>query len=476
MKKIDITGWKDVFYFSFTQTLKSKSYKALVIIMCILSAAIMPIMYIISDNGDTTNVENVNYSDVVEDGNDTNDTNTDEVERIKLKMDTLYLNYDESDSDAAGVVESLSDMYDCSFEYADSEKTKEIRETINSNNKIALIIIDSSKGYYTIETVTSWDFDEIQVDVDTVSSYMSSMLSEIQMNRVFSQEEIEKSQKSVVGHFANESVDDSDGEINMFKYMFQLGIILVLIFMMSFSGESIATSIVTEKSGRLVEYLMTTIRPMALIVGKVLAVFTTVVIQFAAMILCAVLSGVIADGVFGIPVADSFIESVKMMTENGMFANVNPVTVIFAILTVVGGYMFFAFLAGLAGATVSKLEEMAEGIMLFTLVLLVGAYMGMALSMTQLFSGSAAEPGTFEMICYMLPISSMFAIPQNILFGDVSMGIALISMIIQYVSVALLLLLTSKVYDYMLFYNGATLKLKDIIHIARYGQRKGENK
>jgi len=77
------------------------------------------------------------------------------------------------------------------------------------------------------------------------------------------------------------------------------------------------------------------------------------------------------------------------------------------------------------------------------------------------------------MITYMLPISSPFSVPQNLLTGYIGYGHALISLVILYAVVFLMLVLSSKVYEYMLFYNGATLKVKDIIQIARYGKVKG---
>ena len=65
----------------------------------------------------------------------------------------------------------------------------------------------------------------------------------------------------------------------MEEYMVLLMGIMIVTMIVSLSGGSIATSIVTEKTTRVVEYLMINVRPMALIVGKILASLVMVFVQ-----------------------------------------------------------------------------------------------------------------------------------------------------------------------------------------------------
>ena len=54
-------------------------------------------------------------------------------------------------------------------------------------------------------------------------------------------------------------------------YWLVYGIAMVILFMLAFGGERIAMSIIVEKSSKIMEYLMTSVKPMAVVVGKVLA-------------------------------------------------------------------------------------------------------------------------------------------------------------------------------------------------------------
>lgn len=97
-----------------------------------------------------------------------------------------------------------------------------------------------------------------------------------------------------------EITPEEDGEgISMAEYYVLLAGIVVVVMIVNLSGGQIAMSIVTEKSTKVVEYLMINVRPMALIVGKILAALITVVIQFAAFGVSYLLSGAISRLIFG---------------------------------------------------------------------------------------------------------------------------------------------------------------------------------
>lgn len=99
-----------------------------------------------------------------------------------------------------------------------------------------------------------------------------------------------------------EITPEEDGEgISMSEYYVLLAGIVIVLMIVNMGGGQIALSIVTEKSTKVVEYLMINVRPMALIVGKILAALTTVLIQFAACGVSYLLSREIAKLIFELP-------------------------------------------------------------------------------------------------------------------------------------------------------------------------------
>ena len=57
--------------------------------------------------------------------------------------------------------------------------------------------------------------------------------------------------------------------------------------------------------------------------------------------------------------------------------------------------------------------------------------------------------------------------------GEVSILTGVIILLIQLITLALLALFVAKVFETLILYNGAKLKLKDLIGFARTGKQKG---
>ena len=121
-------------------------------------------------------------------------------------------------------------------------------------------------------------------------------------------------------------------------------------------------------------------------------------------------------------------------------------------------------LAGLAGASVSKIDELAEGLKLYNMVMILGSYLGIGMCIVLMMGG---DNQLFVNICSILPVSAPFVVPASILLGKIPMSIAVISMILLLLLTAVLFSFTAKVYESMIFYNGSVLKLKDILQIAK---------
>ena len=77
---------------------------------------------------------------------------------------------------------------------------------------------------------------------------------------------------------------------------------LLLLLMLILYGETISKSVSTEKTSRLVETLLTSVHPYAMITGKVLAITTMALLQFVSWILSGVtglfVGNVIAQAVY----------------------------------------------------------------------------------------------------------------------------------------------------------------------------------
>ena len=83
---------------------------------------------------------------------------------------------------------------------------------------------------------------------------------------------------------AGEELTDESSAISFSEYWFVYGILFFVLMATVLTGTQVATSIVTEKSNRVVEYLLISVKPLALMIGKVLAMMTAALIQMISMV------------------------------------------------------------------------------------------------------------------------------------------------------------------------------------------------
>lgn len=269
---------------------------------------------------------------------------------------------------------------------------------------------------------------------------------------------------------------DEDGnpvsglDFNNSEYWTSYSLIIIIIFIIAISAEGIAVSVLTEKSSKIVEYLMMSIKPMALIVGKTLAMLCSVLIQFGAliagMLLSCFLNGFLQEQTLAfVPAA-----SLKQFLSLDIFKTVNPFVILIMFLIVGAGLIFYCTLAGVAGASVSRMEEIGEALKLYNIIMVIGAYFGLGIAI----SSSAGGISVINYIAYLLPLSSPFIVPVHLVLGKIPVYVALISLGILILFIVLALYAASRIYTNMLFYNGKPMKLKDMIQFIKNSGKEAE--
>ncbi len=450
MRKSDYIGWKDVFRFSLVQGMKQKAYYGFLIVACVVIILSMPVVSLIQ-SGDK---EEICISEV------TKLTVYDETE---LEID--YSKALEGDAYAGvTIVTEPSQTYDA--------YVKALEESKDSTELIVKVDFKES-GYFDLTFVKAVNADLSDSDCETLAGDFRLFFDDARITAI----DVTKEQMDFINQAVETKVEfmNETGEIipqkekkegiSMEEYMVLLMGIMVVTMIISLSGSSIATSIITEKSTRVVEYLMINVRPMALILGKILACLVMVFVQLGSMIASYFISSVLNSLLFAEQIAES-MEGVEVSTVGfwRMLINIEFVDIVVALLIILCGVLFYSILAGLAGASVSKMEELGEGMKVYQIVMVAGSYLGLALCIVLLSGGDSQ---LFTNICCLFPISAPFVVPACLILNKVSLGIGFISFVLLLVMTLLLFSFTSKVYESMIFYNGAPMKFKDIWMIAK---------
>lgn len=446
MKRSEYAGWREVFAFSLRQEIKQKSFKGLLIVVCVVILAYMPVSAWLQQR----------------DRDQEKDT---EVSCFTVYDDTgLGIDYSHAMEGERYRGMQVAQAPGEGFE----AHVKALEESENSTELIVHVSYEEM-GYFNLTFVKAATAALKDKDCDRLTEDFESFFREARIGAVdVSQEQLDFINQPVetrVEYTTSEGeiTSEEGGEgISMTEYYVLLAGIVIIMMIVNMGGGQIALSIVTEKSSRVVEYLMINVRPMALIVGKILAALTTVIIQFAAYGVCYLISKGVSGLLFDSSQGGAEAQQASGIAE--MLANINGGTVLVVVVMILAGVFFYSIVAGLAGASVSKMEEMSEGLKLYQMLMVTGSYIGIFLCILQMM-GNVSQ--VVVNICCIIPLSAPFVMPANLLLGKVSMPIALVSLAVVLLCTAGLFSFTAKVYESMIFYNGNVLKLKDILQIAR---------
>ncbi len=225
--------------------------------------------------------------------------------------------------------------------------------------------------------------------------------------------------------------------------------IMVLYFFVLLYGQGVAQSVITEKTSKLMEFFLISVRPSAMILGKLTAVWLSGIIQLFSWIL-ALMAG-FTLGSLGAKAIDpetdmlvlQLLQSFGAMTE-GMFS-AGGVVLAFAMLLT--GMLLYCSLAGIGGAIAGKPEDLSSTNVVFTLVL-IGSFFACLLAGG--LDGSGAASGWLD----WLPFTAVMVTPARILLGSISLAKGFGCLLVSLATALVLTILAGRLYKQMVLYKG----------------------
>jgi len=444
MTKNNLTGWRDVFSFTLKQTLKSKAYIISFMILLLISIASMPILSLIT----ASSQEDADAISPIEKVYVVNKTSLPEMDFSEIMKDPAFQNI---------TFETLTQDYNkVSDRIKTSENTSVILTFAEENGTFGLDFVKAGTGPVTdsslqkLGSAIDEQFGLFRIKTLGITNDQVSMLNATVSTKV------------TLTDTSGNPVAKEDTSISNAEYWFIYGILFLIMMVNIFASTQIATSIVTEKSTRVVEYLLISVKSLALMVGKIIAMLTAVIIQIVTILIAVVISSKVT-ALFSSGQNQSLLS--QYLPKN-IFQNLNVVNILFCLILIITGMIFYATLAGLAGATVSKLEEINEGLMLFTFTNLIGVYIGLGAASVLMGSGING----YVIFAFLFPLSSPFILPGAILIGKATLLMALGAIALQLVSIFLLFKFVAKIYETLILHTGNTVKLKELILMFKITQ------
>lgn len=455
-------GWQKVFGFTFVQFVKTKSF--------IVSSIIIAVIVILLVGGLNIIPKIAGAGDIITGSGDTS---------VQIMLTQLYL------ADEAGILtdEDTAALANYGLNFTPSDKTSDqlIEETSSADAGQAVILVSANE---TDGTVTGYavkvyyapgtDSDSI----DAAAEFVSGMVTyRNALNCGVSPENFAASQRYVTTSKIEAGAGEWSVLETMINYVVPMVVSLILFILIFAYGQTVAQSIATEKTSRVMELLLTSVRPLAVVVGKVLAMGLISLLQFLMIGILGVATFAVTAP-FGIggdivkmmdnPALQTGANSDIAQALTSSFSTLSPLTFILIFVIFILGFLFFALIAALVGASVSRMEDLAQAMQPYSLLGVLGfylAYFPVMTTMNSLESGAASISG-FQMFSYFFPISSPFALPSALLLGTLSLPQVLIAVLILAAFDVLVAVIVARVYEMIILHNGSRLKFGEIIKMA----------
>ncbi|MCA1655192.1 MAG: ABC transporter permease [Pseudonocardiaceae bacterium] len=221
-----------------------------------------------------------------------------------------------------------------------------------------------------------------------------------------------------------------------------LGIIAGILIYMSLllNGQMVAQGVVEEKSSRVVELLLATIRPWQLMAGKVLGIGLVGLVQMV------VIGGVGLAAALALDVL-----SISVSAAVG--------TVVWVVVWYLLGFVMYSLVFAALAALVSRQEDVGGVITPALLFVIVGYVIGISVL--------PSEPdNTLAEVLSVIPVFAPTLMPMRLAMGGVPVWEAVASVGLVLALIPVLVWLAGRIYGNAVMRSGARVKLKDAMRPA----------
>lgn len=231
---------------------------------------------------------------------------------------------------------------------------------------------------------------------------------------------------------------------------------LMYMFIMMY-GTIVMNGVVEEKSNRIVEVMISSVRPFDLMMGKIIGIGLTGLTQlFTWLVICTVILN-LKSLVF--PSTD-LAEVSPMLANLSLLTTMNWVEILgFFLILFIGGYLVYASIFAMFGAAVDSPQDTQQFVMPTNIVFIFALYAGIY--------SSTNPDGPLAFWCSMIPLTSPIVMMVRIPFG-VPLWEKLLSLVILYLTIYFVIKAAAKIYRIGILMYGKKPNIKEIIKWFSY--------
>lgn len=320
-----------------------------------------------------------------------------------------------------------------------------IGETIEDRDSVQLITNSSSSMMFEqniaaqIESIV--EHDKLKAyDIDNLEEILASIETNIDLATYVND-----------GSGEEENMESTSSGVN-----YILGIVLgmMLYMIIILYGQMVLTSVIEEKSSRVIDVMVTSCTPFQLMMGKILGIAAVALTQigiWALLVLSA--SKFLVPAVFSADVAAAndmmLVAALGTITDTGYLASLFACLVLF----ILGGFLLYASLYAAAGSAVDSIQDSQQ----FNSIIMIPIIISIIIMMSVFNDPNSPIAFWSSMIPFTSPIVMIARVPFGIPVWEI-----IVSLIVLYLTFIATTYLASKIFRVGIFMHGKRNTWRDL--------------
>ncbi len=434
-------GIGKVYRFTILQTLKNKTYLLSLIMMIIFMGAIGPINYLLTN----TQEKSMKEGDIL---NDLTSEKITILNETDIKFDQIA---EDNFSDKEGGLKKEMITF-----YQAGEKSED--ELINSlGKKDSLVVIKLGESGYKVSGIIGNDSEVKTNEINDITDLVNSQFLDARMKETgISEADIMKLSQGVKDEGAvlqSEYKDELGKTITGASYStYMTGFSILIFLVITLSNSYVITSVTEEKQSKLAENILVSVRPMALLMGKIFGMLTYVFMILVGGLLATKASNLIMENVFNIDLSkinNGGIINMSLISDSGVL------TTIIVVVTIIFGVLSFSVLGGIFGSACSKPEDTQNATGSVMMIAMVGYFASFMLG--------TVDKDVWNMVLTYIPPFSYYSMPVMYATGRIGLPEVGLSLAIQLAVLVVVTMLCAKTYRTLVLSDSSTPKFMTII-------------
>ena len=440
MKGLEFKGWSHIFSFTMKQNNKSKGFKITTLAIAFILIALMVIINIVMAS---------NYKE--DEGMSI--TNIYVRNKTKIKLDYEMLKHTANGKYEKVLVTTLEEA--TLDELIAKSKVPPTTFAYIEINKL-------SEGYNIFMSLPNNSI----ISKEAGNEFLNEFISCFELNKMLgiglNEAQLTILNTPIVTEY--ETVGEAKESIGvmLIKLLAPMLFAMVFYFMVLLYGQSICKHVVAEKSSRLMELLLTSVPPEAIISGKVISMTLIAILQFISWIVAGI-GGFYLGDLIASYMNPNFVNPIYELINilrTSMVGNAFSLSsLLLAVLFICFGLLFYTVLAGMVGATFTKAEDLSTGIWLYQIPVVVSWLLAYFLPLR--------GDGFLRNLIRYIPFTAPFITPAEIFIGAMTIYEGLIALAIMILFITIFIFLTGKLYKGFILYQGNKVGLKTMYQILR---------